>query len=85
MTCEVIMTNELDDVLAVKRFIDDYLTKFYEEKPVLIDWVKAVKVLNTWDLAIRVTFKDREYGLSICVDAFRRICTGHAITGIAVR
>lgn len=68
--------NELDDVLAVKRFIDDYLTKFYEEKIVLIDWVKAVKVLNTLHLAIRVTFKDLEYGLSICVDPFRRICTG---------
>ncbi len=79
------MVNELDDVLAVKRFVEDYLTKFYEEKPVLIDWVRAVKVLNTWDLAIRARFKDREYGLSIRVDALRKICTGHVITGIAVR
>jgi hypothetical protein len=76
--------NELDDVLAVKKFVEDYLTEFYDEKPVLINWVKAVKTLNTWDLAIRAKFKDREYGLSLYVDAFRKICVGHAITGIAV-
>jgi len=33
--------NGLDDVLAVKGFVEDYLTKFYGEKPLLIDWVKA--------------------------------------------
>jgi len=42
-------------------------------------------VLNTQDLSIRVRFKEREYGLSICVDALRKICIGHAITGIAAR
>jgi hypothetical protein len=77
--------NELDDMLAVKRFVEDYVAKFYGEKPILIDWVKAVKVSNTWDLSIRVKFKQREYGLGIQVDALRKICTGHAITGIAVR
>jgi len=77
--------NELDDVLAVKKFVKDYLIRFYDEKPMLIDWVKAVKRDNTWDLAIRARFKDREYGLSIRVDALRKICTGHAITGIAIR
>jgi len=42
--------NELDDVLAVKGFVEDYLTIFYGEKPVLIDWVKAIKILThgTW-------------------------------------
>ncbi len=77
--------SELDDVLAVKRFVEDYLTRFYDQKPLLIDWVKALKQDNTWDLAIRARFKDREYGLNIRVDALRKICTGHAITGIAVR
>jgi hypothetical protein len=77
--------NDLDDTLSVKKFVEDYLTRFYGEKPLLIDWVKAVKVLNTWNLSIRVRFKDREYGLGIYVDALRKICIGHAITGIAVR
>ena len=76
--------NELDDVLSVKKFVEDYLTRFYEEKPLLINWVKIVKMRNiTWDLSIRVKFKDREYGLAIYVDAFRKICIGHAITGVA--
>lgn len=75
--------NELDDVLSVKNFVEDYLTRFYGEKPLLINWMKIVKVLNiTWDLSIRVKFKDREYGLAILVDAFRKICVGHAIIGI---
>ena len=78
--------NELDDVLSVKKFVEDYLTRFYGEKPMLINWTKIVKVLNiTWDLTIRVKFKDREYGLAILVGAFRKICVGHAITGIGVR
>jgi len=75
--------NGLDDVLAVKGFVEGYLTKFYGEKPLLIDWVKAVKVLNIWDLSIRVRFKERDYGLSVFVDALRNICVGHAITGVA--
>jgi len=54
-------------LLSIKRFVEDYFTRFYNEKPVLIDWVKAVKVLSTWDLAIRAKFIDREYGLSIYV------------------
>lgn len=75
--------NELDDVLSVKNFVEDYLTRFYGRKPLLISWMKIVKVLNiTWDLSIRVKFKDREYGLAILVDAFRKICVGHAIIGI---
>lgn len=75
--------NELDNVLSVKNFVEDYLTRFYGEKPLLINWMKIVKVLNiTWDLSIRVKFKDREYGLAILVDAFRKICVGHAIIGI---
>ena len=78
--------NELDDVLSVKKFVEDYLARFYEEKPLLINWVKIVKVRNiTWDLSIRVKFKDHEYGLAILVDAFRKLCIGHAITGIATR
>jgi len=80
----LVIMNELDDVLSVKKFVEDYLTRFYEEKPLLIDWVRVVKVLNTWDLSIRVRFKGREYGLGIYVDALRKICIGHAITGIAV-
>jgi len=77
--------NELDDVLSVKKFVEDYLAKFYEEKPLLINWVKIVRVRNiAWDLSIRVKFKNREYGLAIYVDAFRKLCTGHAITGIAM-
>jgi hypothetical protein len=77
--------HELDDVLAVKKFVDEYVERFYGGKPVLIDWVRAVKMSERWDLAIRVKFKDREYGLSLQVDALRRTCIGHAITGIAVR
>jgi hypothetical protein len=77
--------NDLDDVLSVKKFVEDYLTRFYGEKPLLIDWVKAVKVLNAWDLSIRVRFKDREYGLGIRVDVLRKICIGHAITGVTMR
>ena len=78
--------NELDDVLSVKKFVEDYLTKFYGEKPLLINWVEIVKLRSiTWDCSIRVKFKDREYGLAILVDAFRKICVGHAITGIATR
>jgi len=77
------MMDELDDVLAVKGFVEDYLTRFYGEKPVLVNWVKAVKRDNTWDLSIRVRIRDRDYGLSIFVDALRKICIGHAITGVA--
>jgi len=78
--------NELDDVLSVKKFVEDYLAKFYEEKPLLISWVKIVKMRNiTWDLSLRVKFKDREYGLAIYVDVFRKICVGHAITGMSMR
>jgi hypothetical protein len=78
--------NELDDVLSVKKFVEDYLAKFYEEKPLLINWVNIVKLRNiTWDLSIRVKFKDREYGLAIYVDSFRKMCIRHAITGIAMR
>jgi hypothetical protein len=36
--------NELDDVLSVKKFVEDYLAKFYEEKPLLINWVNIVKL-----------------------------------------
>ena len=75
--------NELYDVLSVKKFVEDYVARFYGEKPLLIDWVKAVNVFNTWDLSIKVRFKEREYGLGILVDALRKICTGHAITSIA--
>jgi len=82
----LVIMNELDDVLSVKKFVEDYLARFYEEKPLLINWVKIVKVRNiTWDLSIRVKFKDHEYGLAILVDAFRKLCIGHAITGIATR
>ena len=41
--CGVKMMDELDDVLAVKGFVEDYLMRFYGEKPLLIDW-KAVKL-----------------------------------------
>lgn len=75
--------DELDDVLAVKRFVDDYLTKFYGEKPVLIDLVKAVKVLNIWDLTMKVRMRTYDYGLKLSVDALRGLCVGHAITSIA--
>ena len=49
----------------------------------LVDWVKAVKRDNTWDLSVRVRIKDRDYGLSIVIDALRGICIGHAIMGVA--
>lgn len=75
--------HELEDVLSVKKFIEDYLARFYGEKPLLIDWVKAIKTSNTWDLSIRAKFKDREYGLAIRVDSLRKISTAHAITGVA--
>jgi len=77
------MMDALDDVLAAKGFVENYLTKFYGEKPALIDWVKIVKRDNTWDLSIRVRIKDHEYGLGILIDALRKICVGHAITGVA--
>jgi len=47
------------------------------------DWVKAVKVFNTLDLSIRVRFKEREHGLGIYIDALRKMCIRHAITGIS--
>ena len=75
--------NELDDVLSVKKFVEDYLARFYGEKPLQIDWVKAVKVSNTWDLSLRARFKGHEYGLAIQVDALRKLSIGHAITGVA--
>lgn len=68
------MMDELDDVLAVKEFVEDYLIRFYGEKLVLVNWVKAVKRDNVWDLSIRVRIKDRDYGLGILVDALRKIC-----------
>lgn len=77
------MMDELDDLLAVKGFVEDYLTRFYGEKPVLVDWVKAVKRGSTWDLSVRVRIKDRDYGLSIVIDALRGTCIGHAIMGVA--
>lgn len=75
--------NELDDVLAVKRFVEDYLTKFYGEKPVSIDLVKAVKVSNIWDLTMKVRIPRYDYGLKLSVDALRGLCVGHVITSIA--
>jgi hypothetical protein len=75
--------HELDDVLSVKKFVEEYLARFYGEKPLLIDWVKAIQVSNMWDLSIRARFKEREYGLAIQVDALRKISIGHAITGVA--
>jgi hypothetical protein len=75
--------HELEDVLSVRRFVEDYFARFYGEKPLGIDWVKAVKMSNIWDLSIRAKFKDREYGLAIQVDSLRKISTVHAITGVA--
>jgi hypothetical protein len=77
------MMHELEDVLSVKKFVEDYLAKFYNEKPLVLDLVRAIKTSNMWDLSVRAKFKDREYGLAIHVDALRRITTGHAITSVA--
>jgi len=41
------MMDELDDILAVEGFVEDYPTKFYGEKPALINWVKAFERDNT--------------------------------------
>jgi hypothetical protein len=35
------------------------------------------------DLSIRVRFKEREHGLGIYIDALRKMCIRHAITGIS--
>ena len=76
--------NELDDVLAVKGFVEDYLTKFYGEEPVIVELTKAIKSLHVWDLSVRVRVGNREYGLAMYVDGLRGICVGHAITSVAL-
>lgn len=64
---------ELDDVLAVKGFLEDYLQKYYGKKPVIVELTKAIKSFHMWDVSVRARIGDCDYGLAHYIDGFRGV------------